>query len=156
MYRRVKGELEVFLIHPGGPFWAHKDEGVWSIPKGEFLEGEEGLAAAQREFSEETGFRATGPFADLETVQQGSGKVVSAWAFEGDCDPQALKSNLCQVEWPPRSKRFIDIPEADRGGWFTLAQAETYMLKSQQPFLERVRAVAEGGAYVRAAGASER
>ena len=115
LYRRTaRGELEVFLAHPGGPFWARKDEGVWTIPKGEYFEGEEPLTAAQREFREETGFEAHGEFFELGTVKQTGGKLVSAWAFEGDCDPAKLTSNLCTVEWPPRSGKRIEIPEVDR------------------------------------------
>ena len=105
MYRRHNRQLEVLLVHPGGPFWAKKDLGAWSISKGEYVEGELPLEAAKREFQEETGFPAAGDFLELGTVQQASGKVVSAWAFEGDCDPSKLVSNLCQIEWPPRSGR---------------------------------------------------
>lgn len=139
MYRRSAGGLEIFLVHPGGPFWARKDKGAWTIPKGEAAEGEDLLAAAQREFKEETGFAAPGPFAMLGTVRQAGGKVVSAWSFAGDCDPGQLKSNLCEIEWPPRSKRFIDVPEVDRGGWFSLPEAREHILKSQQPFLEMLK-----------------
>jgi predicted NUDIX family NTP pyrophosphohydrolase len=101
LYRRRNTELEVFLVHPGGPFWAHKDFGAWSIPKGEYLDGEDPLDAAKREFTEETGFAAQGPFLDLGDLKQPSGKLVSAWAFEGDCDPEKLKSNTFTLEWPP-------------------------------------------------------
>jgi predicted NUDIX family NTP pyrophosphohydrolase len=138
MYRRHGGRLEVFLVHPGGPFWAKKDLGAWSVSKGEYLEGELPLEAAKREFQEETGFPAAGDFLELGTVQQASGKVVSAWAFEGDCDPSKLVSNRCQIEWPPRSGRMIEIPEVDRGGWFSIAEAEKRILKSQAPFLARL------------------
>ena len=136
MFRRIETKLEVFLVHPGGPFWAGKDKGAWTVPKGEYVDGEEPLEAARREFTEETGFEAKGPFLDLETVKQPSGKIVSAWAFEGDCDPQRLVSNFCSIEWPPRSKKTIEIPEVDRGAWFTLPAARTAILKSQQPFLD--------------------
>jgi predicted NUDIX family NTP pyrophosphohydrolase len=138
MYRRLEDQLQVFLVHPGGPFWAKKDLGAWSISKGEYLEGELPLEAARREFEEETGFAATGDFLELGTVRQASGKVVSAWAFEGDCDPSKLISNYCQIEWPPRSGRLIEVPEVDRGGWFSIAQAKERILKSQAPFLERL------------------
>jgi predicted NUDIX family NTP pyrophosphohydrolase len=138
MYRRHEGQLEVFLVHPGGPFWAKKDLGAWSISKGEYVEGELPLEAARREFEEETGFAAAGDFLELGTVQQASGKVVSAWAFEGDCDPGKLVSNRCQIEWPPRTGRMIEIPEVDRGGWFSIAEAKERILKSQEPFLERL------------------
>jgi len=136
MFRRRNKELEVFLVHPGGPFWAGKDEGAWTVPKGEYVYGEEPLDAARREFKEETGFEAVGQFVDLGTIKQPSGKVVVAWAFEGDCDPQKLVSNFCSIEWPPRSGKMIEIPEVDRGGWFTLGTAQAAILKSQQPFLE--------------------
>ena len=138
MYRRRNPQLEVFLVHPGGPFWARKDLGAWSICKGEYAEDEPPLEAAKREFREETGFLAQGSFMDLGTVQQSGGKVVSAWAFEGDGDPALLISNRCQVEWPPRSGRTIEIPEVDRGGWFSLDEARQRILKSQAPFLDRL------------------
>jgi predicted NUDIX family NTP pyrophosphohydrolase len=138
MYRWRNGQLEVFLVHPGGPFWAKKDLGAWSISKGEYIEGELPLDAAKREFQEETGFAAQGTFLELGAVQQAGGKVVSAWAFEGDCDPGGLVSNRCQVEWPPRSGRMIEIAEVDRGGWFSLAAARERILKSQAPFLDRL------------------
>jgi predicted NUDIX family NTP pyrophosphohydrolase len=138
MYRRRDAGLEVFLVHPGGPFWAKKDLGAWSISKGEYLDSEPPLEAAKREFQEETGFPAQGGFLELGTVQQAGGKLVSAWAFEGDCDPGKLISNRCQVEWPPRSGRMIDIPEVDRGGWFSIDNARERILKSQTPFLDRL------------------
>jgi predicted NUDIX family NTP pyrophosphohydrolase len=138
MYRRHNGQVEVFLVHPGAPFWAKKDMGAWSICKGEYAESELPLEAAKREFQEETGFTAQGSFLELGVVQQASGKIVSAWAFEGDCDPGKLVSNHCQVEWPPRSGRRIEIPEVDRGGWFSIAAARERILKSQEPFLDRL------------------
>lgn len=137
MYRRNNG-LEVFLVHPGGPFWAKKDLGVWSIPKGEYAAGEEPLAAARREFEEETGFPAEGDFIDLGTVEQASGKIVSAWAFAGDCDPQNLRSNSFEMEWPPRSGRKMEFPEVDRGGWYSIEDARRYLLAGQQVFLDRL------------------
>ena len=114
LYRFRDGNLEVFLVHPGGPFWAKKDLGVWSIPKGEIDEGEEPLGAARREFEEETGFSPEGTFRELTPVRQRSGKIVHAWAVEGDCDPTALRSNTFTLEWPPRSGRMQEIPEVDR------------------------------------------
>jgi predicted NUDIX family NTP pyrophosphohydrolase len=138
MYRRRNGQVEVFLVHPGGPFWAKKDMGAWSICKGEYAESELPLEAAKREFQEETGFTAQGSFLELGVVQQASGKIVSAWAFEGDCDPGKLVSNHCQVEWPPRSGRMIEIPEVDRGGWFSIEAARERILKAQGPFLDRL------------------
>jgi predicted NUDIX family NTP pyrophosphohydrolase len=143
MYRRSNGELEVFLVHPGGPFWAKKDMGAWSICKGEYAEGELPLEAAKREFQEETGFAAQGNFLELGRVQQAGGKVVYAWAFEGDCDPSKLISNRCEVEWPPRSGRHIEIPEVDRGGWFSMADARQRILKSQSPFLDKLSQMLE-------------
>jgi predicted NUDIX family NTP pyrophosphohydrolase len=136
MFRRAEREVEVFLVHPGGPFWTRKDAGAWTVPKGEYLDGEEPLDAARREFAEETGFKAEGEFIELGTVRQNSGKLVSAWAFEGDCDPQKLVSNFCLVEWPVRSGKMIEIPEVDRGAWFTLTVAKRAILKTQQPFLD--------------------
>ena len=136
MFRRNRSELEVFLVHPGGPFWKGKDAGAWTVPKGEYVDGEEPLAAARREFTEETGFEATGNFVDLGTIRQTSGKLVSAWAFEGDCDPQKLVSNFCSIEWPPRSGKTLEIPEVDRGAWFTIPAARQAILKTQQPFLD--------------------
>ena len=138
MYRRRNAQVEVFLVHPGGPFWAKKDLGAWSICKGEYAESELPLEAAKREFHEETGFTAQGNFLELGVVQQASGKIVSAWAFEGDCDPGKLVSNHCQVEWPPRSGRMIKIPEVDRGGWFSIEAARERILKAQEPFLDRL------------------
>jgi predicted NUDIX family NTP pyrophosphohydrolase len=136
MYRRRNRDLEVFLVHPGGPFWARKDLGAWSIPKGEYVEGEQPLEAARREFQEETGFTALGFFLELGAVTQAGGKVVSVWAFEGDCDPGNLVSNRFELEWPPRSGRLIEAPEVDRGGWFSISAARERILKSQAPILD--------------------
>ena len=140
MYRRRDGGLQVFLVHPGGPFWAKKDLGAWSIPKGEYGEGEDPLQAARREFTEETGFdtdfAADGDFIDLGTVKQASGKLVSVWAIEGDCDPAELHSNTCMIEWPPRSGRQMQIPEVDRADWFSTDEARERILKSQAPVIE--------------------
>ena len=143
MYRSLPGRLEVFLVHPGGPFWAKKDLGAWSISKGEYAAGESALEAAKREFQEETGFAAQGEFLSLGRVQQSGGKIVSAWAFEGDCDPAKLVSNRCEIEWPPRSGRRIEIPEVDRAGWFSIAEARERILKSQAPFLDRLSQMLE-------------
>lgn len=136
MYRKRDRGLEVLLAHPGGPFWANKDRGAWSIPKGEYGAGEDPLEAAKREFEEETGFAANGIWHELGQVRQAGGKIVSVWAFEGDCDPGNLISNRCQVEWPPRSGSLIDFPEVDRGAWFSLTEARERILKSQEPFLD--------------------
>jgi predicted NUDIX family NTP pyrophosphohydrolase len=135
LYRR-KPRLEVFLIHPGGPFWAKKD--AWSIPKGEYEPGEEPLAAAQREFAEETGSPVSGNFLPLGEIRQPSGKQVTAWAVEGDLDPATLVSNTCMVEWPPHSGKEIEIPEVDRGDWFDLETARRKIFKGQDKFLGRL------------------
>jgi predicted NUDIX family NTP pyrophosphohydrolase len=139
LFRKVVRAHEVFLVHPGGPFWSKKDEAVWTIPKGEFEEDEEALAAAQREFNEETSFTAKGPFIELGSIRQKSGQIVYAWAFEGDCEASALVSNTCEIEWPPRSGQKITIPEIDRGGWFKPEDAEIYLRKEQHPLLDRLK-----------------
>jgi len=144
MYRSGHGELEVFLVHPGGPFWIKKDVGAWTIPKGEYVDGEEPLEAAVREFQEETGFSIAGPFLELGVIRQASGKLVSGWAIEGDCDPRKLVSNLCQIEWPPRSHRMIEIPEVDRGEWFSIAEARKRIIRTQVPFLDSLVARQDG------------
>jgi predicted NUDIX family NTP pyrophosphohydrolase len=118
LYRFRSGSPEFFLVHPGGPFWKNKDDGAWSIPKGEYEADEEPLAAARREFAEETGKTVDGPFIPLSPVKLKSGKSVSAWAAEGDLDASALVSNTIQIEWPPKSGRWQTIPEVDRGDWF--------------------------------------
>jgi predicted NUDIX family NTP pyrophosphohydrolase len=138
LYRCSEREIEVFLVHPGGPFWAKKDRGAWSIPKGEYSDGEEPLAAARREFKEETGFAIEGIFVELGAIRQAGGKLVSAWALEGDLDPAKVVSNRFQMQWPPRSGRMIEVPEVDRGAWFTLQEARDRILPSQSPFLDRL------------------
>ena len=139
LFRRRERGLEVFLVHPGGPFWAKKDLGAWSIPKGEYGVDEAPLAAARREFNEETGFAVDGSFIELGTVRQAGGKSVSAWAVEGDCDPAKLASNHFEMQWPPRSGRTIEVPEVDRGAWFTVGEAQDRILASQRPILDRLR-----------------
>jgi len=139
LFRRRGEAIEVFLVHPGGPFWAKKDMGAWSIPKGEYAEGEDPLAAALREFEEETGFTAPAHAIALGELKQAGGKVVTAWAAEGDCDPERLVSNRCEIEWPPRSGRKMEIPEVDRGAWFAMDEARKRILASQEPFLERLQ-----------------
>lgn len=141
MYRRTADGLEVFLVHPGGPLWARKDKGAWTISKGEYEQDENPLAAARREFEEETGFSAAGEFVDLGTIKQKSGKIVTAWAFEGDCDPAQLTSNTCEIEWPPRSGRRFEIPEVDRGRWFSIEEAREYIREEQRPLLEKLCAL---------------
>ncbi|HZG44446.1 MAG TPA: NUDIX domain-containing protein, partial [Longimicrobium sp.] len=119
LFRRAPGGVEVFLAHPGGPFWKHKDAGAWTIPKGEVNEGEEPLAAGRREFQEETGIVPAEPFLPLGTIRQKAGKTVDAWAWEGDADPAATVSNEMRTEWPRGSGRWITFPEVDRCAWFT-------------------------------------
>lgn len=138
LYRRNENGLEVFLVHPGGPYWSKKDLGAWTIPKGEYTEAEDPLAAARREFLEETGFTVDGIFVALGSIRQTGGKVVSVWALEGDCDPAKLTSNFCQLQWPPRSGKMIEIPEIDRGEWFSLHEAQHRILASQAPMLMRL------------------
>lgn len=143
MYRKAESGaecgIEVFLVHPGGPLWHKKDKGAWTLPKGEYDDGEDALRAAMREFEEETGFAAGTNFIELSSIRQKSGKIVMAWAFEGDCDPSTLVSNTCEIEWPPRSGRRIEIPEVDRGRWFELHSAREFLRKEQEPFLDRLR-----------------
>lgn len=139
MYRRREGALEVLLVHPGGPFFARRDEGVWGVPKGLVDRGEDDLTAARREFTEETSFRAgPGPFADLGEVVQKSGKVVHAFAFEGDADPARLASNTFELEWPPKSGRRQEFPEVDRAGWLDLDAARRRIVPAQAAFLDRL------------------
>lgn len=142
VYRRTEAGIEVFLVHPGGPFFAKKDLGAWTIPKGELAEGEEPLVAAQREFAEETGFALAGPFLPLGAVRQAGGKVVQAFATVGsaDIDPEKIVSNTFQVEWPPRSGRMTNFPEVDRAGWFSLALAAEKINAAQAEFLTRLEA----------------
>jgi predicted NUDIX family NTP pyrophosphohydrolase len=138
LYRLRGGVLEVFLVHPGGPFFVKKDAGVWGIPKGLIDEGEDPLAAARREFEEETGFKAEGAVLPLAPVQQKGGKIVYAWAMEGDCDPEKIQSNTFMLEWPPRSGRQQEIPEVDRAGWFTVNEAKKRMNPAQAGFLDEL------------------
>lgn len=138
MYRRRGGRLEVFLVHPGGPYWKNKDAGAWSIPKGEYGPEEDPLAAARREFIEETGFEAQGDFLALTPVTQAGGKVVHAWAAEGDLDPEQIKSNTFTLEWPPKSGREREFPEVDRAGWFSLEEAKQKINQAQVGLLEEL------------------
>ena len=139
MFRRRGQQLEVFLAHPGGPFFKKKDVGAWSIPKGEIDAGEDELAAAQREFQEETGIRAEGPFIELGEIKQSSGKIVKAWAFAGDCLGKT-RSNTFTMEWPPKSGRQQEFPEVDRAEWFSLEEACKRINRGQEPFLGRLAA----------------
>jgi predicted NUDIX family NTP pyrophosphohydrolase len=141
LYRvRAGGAPQFFLVHPGGPFWARKDAGAWSIPKGEIESDEDALAAARREFAEETGFVVDGAFRELTALKQPSGKLVRAWALEQDCDPAALRSNLCEIEWPPRSGRRQLVPEVDRAGWFGEAEALEKIQTGQAGFIRQLAA----------------
>jgi predicted NUDIX family NTP pyrophosphohydrolase len=138
LYRRRGKNLEVFLVHPGGPFWAKKDLGAWSLPKGEFEADEEPLDAAKREFTEETGFPIDGDFLPLQPLRQPSGKTIVAWAVEGDCDPAELRSNTFEMEWPPRSGKRAAFPEVDRAAWFPLDEARERIVAGQAPFLDEL------------------
>jgi predicted NUDIX family NTP pyrophosphohydrolase len=139
MYRWIAGELQVFLAHPGGPFFAKKDSGHWTIPKGEVSEGEDPLDCARREFQEETGMTAAGDFLPLGSIKQKGGKLVHGWAFLGDRDESVpLQSNLFSMEWPPKSGRFQCFPEIDRAQFFTLEAAKQKLKESQHPFLDRL------------------
>lgn len=136
LYRRSAHGLDVFLVHPGGPFWARKDDGAWSIPKGEIGEGEDPESAAKREFAEETGVALDGALTPLGLFKQPSGKRVAAFALEGGIEPSCVRSNECQIEWPPKSGRMIDIPEIDRAAWFTPQEALVKITKGQRPIIE--------------------
>ena len=139
LYRRPDGRLEVLLAHPGGPFWKRKDLGAWSIPKGECQAGEDPMVAARREFEEETGLRLQGEMTPLGEVKQAGGKVVRAWAIEGDCDASAIHSNTFELEWPPKSGKLEQFPEIDRFEWFSLDAARQKLVKAQTAFLDRLR-----------------
>jgi predicted NUDIX family NTP pyrophosphohydrolase len=138
MYRIPGGSVEVLLAHPGGPFFRNKDEGAWSIPKGEPDGGEDLLLTAQREFEEETGIKPTGPFLPLKPIKQKGGKIVHAWAFHGDCDPKAVRSNAFTMEWPPKSGRQAEFPEIDQAEFFDLATARKKIKAGQEAFLEEI------------------
>jgi len=138
MYRRRSGEVELLLVHPGGPLWAKKDAGAWSIPKGEVNPGDDELSTAKREFKEETGVAPEGEFIPLGSVTQKGGKVVRAWAFEGDCDPAVIKSNTFVMEWPPRSGKKQEFPEVDRARFFTLEEAKDKINPAQVAFLQEL------------------
>ena len=139
LYRVKNGVIEVFLVHPGGPLWMQKDIGVWSIPKGLVDKDENALDAARREFSEETGFTSTGPFVPLTPIKLASGKIVHAWAFEGNCDAQDMRSNNFTMEWPPQSGKRGTFPEADRGAWFRFEEAIRKISKGQRHLLEELQ-----------------
>ena len=139
LYRRRPRGLEVLLVHPGGPFWARRDAGAWSVPKGEYGPGEDPLAAARREFAEELGSAMPeGPVEDLGEVRQKAGKRVRAWGVEGDLDAEAIVSNTFELEWPPRSGRVIEVPEVDRARWFSLEAARDKINPAQAELLDRL------------------
>jgi predicted NUDIX family NTP pyrophosphohydrolase len=147
MYRRAGPQLQVLLVHPGGPYWRRKDDGAWSIPKGEMDAGEDAEAAARREFMEETGVALTSPLESLGDIRQRGGKRVLAFAIEGDADVHALTSNSFEIEWPPRSGKMQSFPEIDRAEWFELPAAHEKILESQRPLLDRlVERVGQSGA----------
>ena len=138
LYRIASERVEVLLVHPGGPFWTKKDDGAWSIPKGEFTDGEEPLEAAKREFTEETSFPIDGMFTPLNPVKQPGGKTVYAWAVEGDIDASAVRSNTFSIEWPKGSAKTKSFPEIDKADWFDLDTAKIKILKGQLGLLEQL------------------
>lgn len=142
LFRRKGGHLEVLLVHPGGPFFKNKDQGAWSIPKGESQSGEEPLQAALREFEEETGLKPQGTPLALGSVRQPGGKIIHAWAIEGDCDASRIRSNTFCLEWPPKSGQLREFPEVDRAGWFRLEEARKKLLSGQRPLLDRLEELA--------------
>jgi predicted NUDIX family NTP pyrophosphohydrolase len=138
LYRFREGNMEVLLVHPGGPFWAKKDEGAWSIPKGEHGEGEDPLEAAKRELAEETGVEVKAHLIELGELRQPSGKIVRAWAAAQDLDPSKIRSNTFEMEWPPHSGRRQEFPEIDRGAWYTAAAAQRKLHKGQAGFIKKL------------------
>jgi len=144
LYRRARGKLELFLAHPGGPFWRHREDGAWTIPKGVAEAGEDLLAAACREFEEETGVRPTGPFLALGSIRQKAGKVVHAWAWEGDADASQITSNTMRTEWPRGSGRLITFPEVDRCAWFDPDAARLKINPAQADFIARLESALAG------------
>jgi predicted NUDIX family NTP pyrophosphohydrolase len=149
LYRRREAGVEVLLVHPGGPFWAKKDDGAWSIPKGEYAAGDDPLSAAKREFEEETGAAmdavSRGDFLPLTPIKQAGGKIVTAWSVEGDFDPTLLRSNVFELEWPPKSGRKKEFPEVDRAAWFSPDDARRKLLASQAPLLDELLARTSSG-----------
>ena len=144
LFRERSGSVEVLLVHPGGPFWAKKDDAAWSIPKGEFNESEDPLAAARREFEEELGAPASGEFISLGSIKQSGGKRVHAWALRGEFDPMLLRSNTFRMEWPPKTGREMEFPEVDRAEWFDLVSARNKILKGQVELIERLQEAVAG------------
>jgi predicted NUDIX family NTP pyrophosphohydrolase len=138
LFKVKKDELMIFLVHPGGPFWKKKDDGAWSIPKGEFDEDENALEAAKREFNEETGYILSGDFIELTPVKQKSGKIVHAWALEKDIDADTIKSNSFTIEWPPKSNKMVAYPEIDKAAWFTADEAKMKINPAQVPLIDEL------------------
>lgn len=138
LYRFFGSQLQVLLVHPGGPFWAKKDKEAWSIPKGEFDDSEQPLSAARRELEEETGIKADGSFIELTPVKQKSGKLVYAWALEKEIDADSIRSNYFEMEWPPKSGKKKSFPEIDKSGWFTLAETKEKILPGQLPLINEL------------------
>ena len=138
LYKLTNQQLEVFLVHPGGPFWQRKDAGAWSVPKGEYNEGEDALTCARREFKEETGTDVDGEFIELKHIKQKSGKVVSAWAVEGDIDAASIQSNTTFIVWPPKTGKQLEIPEVDRGEWFIIDIAKEKINPKQMDFIDQL------------------
>jgi len=141
LYRTKNNCLELLLVHPGGPFWANKDEGAWTIPKGEFMEGENPLNAAKREFKEETGMELAGDFIELTPIRQKSGKLVHAWALRGDIDTKKIVSNTFELEWPPKSGRMQSFPEIDGAEWFGIEKAKIKINERQARLIEQLTVV---------------
>jgi predicted NUDIX family NTP pyrophosphohydrolase len=148
MYRFRGGEVEVLLVHPGGPFFRNKDEHSWSLPKGESEPDEELLVTARREFEEETGIKPAGPFLPLAPIQQKGGKIVHAWAFEGDCDPKANVSNTFTIEWPPHSSKQVEFPEVDRAEFFNLDEAKRKIKAGQEKLIEELERILGNDGFV--------
>ena len=145
VFRRRPKAVEVLLVHPGGPFWAKRDAGAWSIPKGEYADVEDAEMAARREFTEETGWKLGGELTSLGEIRQKAGKAVTAFAVEGDFEPASLESNRFEMEWPPKSGRQASFPEVDRAGWFGLDAAREKMVEGQRPLLDRLEALLADG-----------
>jgi predicted NUDIX family NTP pyrophosphohydrolase len=145
IYRSRAGMIEVLLVHPGGPFWARRDAGAWSIPKGEYTDDEDPEAAARRELQEETGWTIKGELRPLGEIRQKAGKAVTAFAAEGDFDPASLESNRFEMEWPPKSGKRASFPEIDRAEWFSLAEASEKMIEGQRPLLDRLEELVGSG-----------
>lgn len=144
LYRFQQQQLQVFLVHPGGPFWKNKDLGAWSIPKGEHSPNEDPLATAKREFKEETGQTIEGEFKPLGQIKQKGGKLITAWAVQGNIDASKITSNLISIPWPPRTNKFIEIPEVDRGEWFDAATALKKINPAQAAFIHQLVTIYSG------------